>query len=431
VVAISLTSAGWALVIGELMVIGVGVGLLALVAFLAVWLPFGNAVQFTRSFLGRGVHSGDSIRVDLVTQGRWTPALSVQELLPGGRSVTAHLAGKGRTLTFETPILHRGLNLIGPTIVRRADFFSLFARTSVRTNSTPLIVWPERIGIESAAVRKLLIDPSRQPRIGVMKPGRPIAAFEGDLRAYVPGDEPRRIHWPSSARTGNLVVRTDASIVSDNRYVLTIDLDTAHHSADSFELALSVATSLVLALLPVPAASLHREDSFDDDLVVEVLEGEHSPTPGRNRFRYPELLLDRLAAATYTASNQPSVGTALSRVASVSGGLVIGGPSTNFAGASLGIRCSDARTMRQLDRSQAARLERLETGQAQSGANSSRVSHLSTHDRAKSPGPRDAAPILQLSELKDLPELVKESTVSRRSPQPLAQATPASHSSPP
>jgi Protein of unknown function DUF58 len=341
-VATSLTGVGWVLVIRELMILGVAVGLVVLLAFITVWLPLGNSITFTRSFATRGVHSGDSLRVDLAAQGRWTPTLSIQERLPAGRSVTASLAGKGRTLSFETSPLFRGLNLIGPTIARRTDFFGLVQRTKNRANSSPLIVWPERTRIDSASLRKLLVDPTQQPRIGVMKPGRPVAAFEGDLRAYVPGDEPRRIHWPSSARTGNLVVRTDASIVSDNRYVLTVDLDTAHHTAESFELLLSVATSFVLALVPVPIASLHREDSFEDDLVVDVLEGEHSPTSGRHRFRYPELLLDRLALATFAASKQPP--GAASRVTLVRGGLLLGGPSTNFTGARVGIRCGDTQT---------------------------------------------------------------------------------------
>jgi Protein of unknown function DUF58 len=325
-------------------------------------------MQFTRSFLTRGVHSGDTLRVELQAQGRWTPTLSIQERLPTGRSITASLAGKGRTLSFETPPLHRGLNLIGPTVARRTDFFGLVHRTSSKANPSPLIVWPARTSLNSSAVRKLLINPTSEPRIGVMKPGRPVAAFEGDLRSYVPGDEPRRIHWPSTARTGNLVVRTDASIVSDNRSVLTIDLDTAHHSAESFELALSVATSLVIALLPVSLGSLHREDQFDDDVIVEVLEGEQSPTPGRNRFRYPELLLDRLALATFRAgresangasaitessqsssrsssrSSSPSLASS-TRSTSVRGGLFLGGPWTNFAGSTLGIQCSDARTV--------------------------------------------------------------------------------------
>jgi hypothetical protein len=375
VVAASLTAVGWLLVIRELMVIGISIGLVTVLALASVWLPAGNSMQFTRSFATRGVHSGDMVRVDLAALGRWTPTLSIQERLPYGRSITASLAGKGRTLSFETPPLQRGLNLIGPTIARRTDFFGLVQRTSSKANPSALIVWPARTSVDALAVRRLLIDPSAQPRVGVMKPGRPVAAFEGDLRAYVPGDEPRRIHWPSTARTGNLVVRTDASIVSDNRYVLIIDLDTAHHHAESFELLLSAATSLVLALLPVPMGSLHREDSFDDDLVVEVLEGEHSPTPGRNRFRYPELLLDRLALATFTASMQNAVGTS-SRPSTSRGGLLVGGPSTNYLGASVGIQC----------------------GESQSGG--------------LCPGP-----VLQLRELGDLAQLINFSTRSSRSAQ--------------
>ena len=103
---------------------------------------------------------------------------------------------------------------------------------------------------------------------------------------------------------------------------------------------LSTATSCVLALLPVPAAALHREDRFDDDLVVEVLEGEASPTPGRHRFRYPELLLDRLALATFSSTKPSgSASRPASRSARARGGLLLGGPATDFAGSTMGIRC--------------------------------------------------------------------------------------------
>jgi Protein of unknown function DUF58 len=387
VVAISLTAVGWVLVIRELMIIGVTVGLVTLLAVATVWLPWGNAMRFTRSFAARGVHSGDIVRVDLAAQGRWTPTLSIQERLPGGRSITANLAGKGRTLSFETPPLHRGLNLIGPTLARRTDFFALVHRTSSRANASPLLVWPARVTLDGAAVRKMLVDPTMEPRIGVMKPGRPVAAFEGDLRAYVPGDEPRRIHWPSTARTGNLVVRTDASVVSENRYVFTIDLDPSHHDQESFELLLSVATSCVLALLPVPPALLHREDRFDDDLVVEVIEGEHSSTPGRHRFRYPELLLDRLALAAFSSSKASSKA---SRSATARGGLLLGGPATDFVGSTFGIRCGDTRPQ--------------QPPQEPSSDKPNSDSNVSS-----------TKAVLQLNQLNDLTQLVQRSTRSTRS----------------
>jgi Protein of unknown function DUF58 len=407
--SLSLTAVGWALIIRELMVVGVAVGLVSLLAFVSVWVPFGRDMQFSRSFVTRGVHSGDLLRVDLTAQGGWTPTLSVQERLPGGRSVTATLAGKGRNLTFETPALHRGLNVIGPTIGRRTDFFGLFQRTSSRSAASQLIVWPARVGVDQNAVRKLLVDPNQQPRIGVLKPGRPVAAFEGDLRAYVPGDEPRRIHWPSSARTGNLVVRTDASVVSDNRYVLTIDLDTDHHNLESFELLLSVATSFVLALLPVPVASLHREDSFGDDLVVEVLEGELSLTPGKHRFRYPELLLDHLALATFTASNRrgaaspPRASTVKARTVkagAIRGGLLLGGPLTNFSGAGVGIQCG-ARTNKQQE-----------------------IPADRTTDGKQRPIPRGNQSLLALDELYDLPQVLNDASKAPRASGSSASPTP-------
>jgi uncharacterized protein (DUF58 family) len=77
-----------------------------------------------------------------------------------------------------------------------------------------------------------------------------MAASAGDdfaaLREYVVGDDLRRVHWVSSARHGDLLVRQD-EVHWQGR--TTIVLDTRHHTHthESFEAAVSAAASVVAA----------------------------------------------------------------------------------------------------------------------------------------------------------------------------------------
>jgi uncharacterized protein (DUF58 family) len=71
------------------------------------------------------------------------------------------------------------------------------------------------------------------------------------MREYVTGDDLRRIHWPSVARTGQLMIRQDeatrrssATVFVDNRVEML-----GGHGAQSFERAISVAGSLGRALV--------------------------------------------------------------------------------------------------------------------------------------------------------------------------------------
>jgi uncharacterized protein (DUF58 family) len=96
--------------------------------------------------------------------------------------------------------LARGAYRFGPMILRATDPFGILTReTSVEESAAvvvhPLVVPLERFGLpalapfgERKAQRRLLEDPLR---------------ISG-IRDYVPGDEPRRIHWKATARMGRL-----------------------------------------------------------------------------------------------------------------------------------------------------------------------------------------------------------------------------------
>ena len=70
-------------------------------------------------------------------------------------------------------------------------------------------------------------------------------SFRG-LREYVAGDDLRLVHWRSSARTGELVVRQDEQ-PRPQATAVVLDLRRTAHAGLSLERAVSVAASVVLA----------------------------------------------------------------------------------------------------------------------------------------------------------------------------------------
>ena len=67
------------------------------------------------------------------------------------------------------------------------------------------------------------------------------------LREYVIGDDLRKVHWPSTARLGKLVVRQYVDTAQPYTVVL-VDLRPEVYSPDSFEEAIDVAASVVASM---------------------------------------------------------------------------------------------------------------------------------------------------------------------------------------
>ena len=63
------------------------------------------------------------------------------------------------------------------------------------------------------------------------------------MREYVPGDDPRMIHWPTTARTGTLMIREHVE-VRRPEYTIVLDTARAVGTPDDFEEAVDVAASL-------------------------------------------------------------------------------------------------------------------------------------------------------------------------------------------
>ncbi|MDR0483151.1 MAG: DUF58 domain-containing protein [Cellulomonadaceae bacterium] len=100
---------------------------------------------------------------------------------------------------------HRGRWSIGPVRTTRLDAFGLYSRRANVGPLTPLTAWPAvtAVPVESAMGTTL----RRGARWGASQQSPDDAV----LREYVPGDDPRRIHWRAAARQGSLMVRAEDS----------------------------------------------------------------------------------------------------------------------------------------------------------------------------------------------------------------------------
>ncbi|TAK20426.1 MAG: DUF58 domain-containing protein [Chloroflexota bacterium] len=160
---------------------------------------------------------GDTLTEHLrVTNRGWLPsavAIEPQSTLPGyGQIVSLTIGSRGtatRTLAFRCAT--RGEFTLGPTRIRAFDPFGLCQASRVESASRRVIVLP---AIESSA------SGDRRAASGAPE----IAPDAAAIRDYQAGDPVRRIHWPSTARLGRLVVKEVERSGSTNVLVVA-DLD--------------------------------------------------------------------------------------------------------------------------------------------------------------------------------------------------------------
>ncbi len=258
-----LTRQGWLVGAGAvvLLVLGRVLGLAELVALgvVAVALLAGSAALVGSARLelevGRAVHParvhvGTSSRVDLTIRNLRpgsTPVLRLRDPVSGTRGADLLVPPLGRgertVAAYRLPTERRGLVQIGPLDVVVGDPFGLTNLSTVGAPSVELTVYPHVDQIEP-----LPYTTGHDPLAGAKQPnslGRTGEDFYA-LRPYVVGDDLRRIHWPSSARHDELLVRQN-ELPWQGRTTVLLDVRKAAHAGDSLEIAVSAAASIVTA----------------------------------------------------------------------------------------------------------------------------------------------------------------------------------------
>jgi Protein of unknown function DUF58 len=151
--------------------------------------------------------------------------------------------GGARDLSYPLRSDVRGKFVVGPLEIRIADSFGLVELGRSFSSSTTFVVTPKVVPLpRSVLAGSWLGDGDGRTRSTA-------AAGEDDVvpRAYRDGDELRRVHWRSTARYGELMVRREEQQWR-NRVLLLLDTRRGAHagsgSASSFEAAVSAAASI-------------------------------------------------------------------------------------------------------------------------------------------------------------------------------------------
>lgn len=193
----------------------------------------------------RRVTAGDRAmgRMEVVNTGG-RPALPTRMELPVGEGlaefVVPRLApGADDESLFAIPTERRALIVAGPAISVRGDQLGLLRRTTRWTDQVELFVHPKVTRI-AATARGLVKDLEGQTTKAITDSD---LAFHA-LRSYEPGDDIRNVHWRSSARTGQLMVRQYQETRRSQLLLLMSSDGRLYASDDEFELAVSALASV-------------------------------------------------------------------------------------------------------------------------------------------------------------------------------------------
>jgi uncharacterized protein (DUF58 family) len=173
------------------------------------------------------------------------PELELTELVDGVRTVVGlpRLPGGAgeRVRAYDLTPPRRGVYVLAPPSVARYDALRLAARRSSSGGPQTLYVLPRVYTLAAAEAHG-----SRDVEGWTSNPYQGETSFHS-LREYVDGDDPRLIHWPSSARLGTLVVR-QTFVPSAMRFTILLDTAMTRYTSESFEDAVRIAASLAVAV---------------------------------------------------------------------------------------------------------------------------------------------------------------------------------------
>jgi len=246
VAAVALVLVGRFLGLPELYAIGASLGLLALVC--GLWVALRQVdIAVVRSVRPSRVHAGGPCTVEIEVRNRSrraTPVLRLLDPVSGTAGADLLLAPiamrRTTTVAYRLPTARRGIVTVGPMHVAVGDPFGLATTHDRAAPAVEVTVLP-RVDEIPPLPRSVGPDPDGTAETGSLgRAGEDFAA----LRPYIVGDDMRRVHWPSSARTGELLVRQH-DVPWQGRVCVALDLRRQASDAQTLEHVISAAASIL------------------------------------------------------------------------------------------------------------------------------------------------------------------------------------------
>ncbi len=282
--AVLMVLLGYVLALRELLLLA---GLLATVYAVAYALSHESleAVRYTRTLHPRRAFAGEpiscTVRVEnrrrlplvwLTTADRWPNAVvpeASRDLapshLPDHSELTLTLSLRGRSQVHREYTLstrRRGIFDLGPAEARSTDPFALFLEAGSVAPPHRLVVYPRRRALPPTGFAS--DDPfgwRRAQRRLFEDPNLPMG-----IRPYASGDSFRNIHWPATARTGELQTRAYQPVAGLD-IVVCLNAATYDRHWEGYD------PERMEALVETSAT-----------LVTEALEAGHRVRPDQQRF---------------------------------------------------------------------------------------------------------------------------------------------------
>jgi uncharacterized protein (DUF58 family) len=201
-----------------------------------------GGVQVTRK-VPRGVTVGNPVRIQYHVRShrKRIPGFSIEigeEGLPGHAFVPFLKAGQSTDARSENRFVQRGIFPLEAITVSTSFPFGLFRKSLSLRSGGELIIWPRT----DRKVRTPTPGGGKNPSSGSVALGSagPRGEYRG-LRGYRPGDDPKDIHWRTTARLGTPVVR---EYEQNDAETLFICLDARGEPGEAAEAAVETAASL-------------------------------------------------------------------------------------------------------------------------------------------------------------------------------------------
>ncbi|MDT4912813.1 MAG: hypothetical protein QOC66_1941 [Pseudonocardiales bacterium] len=233
--AAGITAVLCGLLLGEVDLVRAGI-LAAAVPCAAALVVHRSRVRIAnrRSIEPTRVSAGEAVNIHLVITNKSllrTGTLMVEDQLPErlvghARFVLDPLGShESRTVSYRIPGLGRGRYRVGPLRIRLTDPFRMIDLSRSFTATSDFIVGPVVDALPA-------VEPPRSDELGDNAGSHSIGTYGADdqsTREYRTGDDLRKIHWRSSARTGALMVRQEERPWR-GQSTLLLDLRAAAHA---------------------------------------------------------------------------------------------------------------------------------------------------------------------------------------------------------
>ena len=236
----------------ELIIAAIGIGLVVLLAIIVARRAL--RAQVERRIRTVRVPRGDPIRLTYRVRNDTTHRSGRASLLDRCDDTEIEVeidpvaAGDVVDILADLPTRRRGVFELGPLDIQKIDPFYLAVG---RWRNTPT----------DLRVRTVTVHPKVYDMVGPQGSSRvvenesivrraaadPMSGFVS-MREYVAGDDPRLIHWPTTARTGTMMVREHVE-VRRPEFTIVVDAGRDVGTEDDFEEMVDVAATLAVHAL--------------------------------------------------------------------------------------------------------------------------------------------------------------------------------------